>query len=264
MDIPIPEEPRNAPAKSGQVLGVRHGRGRTGGSTLCDLLIQRARRAGRPVIVGDGDRRNATLANYYPPGSPGGALQPPSDETADVKDWITWLLGDMVASGSSLVLDLGGGDRVLGEYGRELALPEFCDFVGLSGLALYLIGPDMDDFDHILAIHRARYFSVSRAILVMNESLIRTGKSPFGAFDPITARPEFNEMAETGMRFVFMPRLICMAEMRRAGLTFYEAAEGRNGKDGTALDPVRQFMVKSWLDRMEKEFEENCVAEWLP
>ena len=38
------------------VLAVRHGRGRTGGSTFLDLLIQRARRAGRSVIIGDGDR----------------------------------------------------------------------------------------------------------------------------------------------------------------------------------------------------------------
>ena len=34
-----------------------------------DLLIQRHGRQIRLLIVGDGDRRNATLAGLYPPGS---------------------------------------------------------------------------------------------------------------------------------------------------------------------------------------------------
>ena len=62
-----------------QVLAVRMGRGRTGGSTLADWVIQTARHEGRPVSVGDGDRRNPTLAGLYPPGVPGGATQPDTD-----------------------------------------------------------------------------------------------------------------------------------------------------------------------------------------
>ena len=84
--------PRKAAEESSiarQVLAVRMGRGRTGGSTLLDWLVQRARTEGRGVAVGDGDRRNPTLAGLYPPGTLGGATQPATDETADVKDWIT-------------------------------------------------------------------------------------------------------------------------------------------------------------------------------
>ena len=88
------------------MLAVRHGRGRTGGSTFMDLLIQRARAANRLVIVGDGDLRNATLASLYPPGTAGGATQPVSDKIPDVKDWITSLAGEMVESRASLILSL--------------------------------------------------------------------------------------------------------------------------------------------------------------
>ncbi len=59
-----------------RVFAVRHGRGRTGGSTLLDLFTQLSRAAGRRVLVCDGDRRNPTLASLYPPGTPGGATQP--------------------------------------------------------------------------------------------------------------------------------------------------------------------------------------------
>ena len=72
------------------VLAIRFGRGRTGGSTMLDLLVQLARAVGREVVVGDGDRRNPSLAGFYPPGMPGGASQPRSDEVPDVKDWMPW------------------------------------------------------------------------------------------------------------------------------------------------------------------------------
>jgi hypothetical protein len=68
MNIHSFEEVTEPGSERAPVLAVRHGRGRTGGSTFLDLLIQRARRAGRSVIIGDGDRGNATLANLYPPG----------------------------------------------------------------------------------------------------------------------------------------------------------------------------------------------------
>jgi len=100
---------------------------------LADWVIQTARHDGRLVSVGDGDRRNPTLAGLYPPCVPGGATQPETDETADVKDWITKALGNMVANRSSLVLDLGGGDRVLAEYGRDLGLVDFCEAARLRG-----------------------------------------------------------------------------------------------------------------------------------
>ena len=100
------------------VLTVRHGRGRTGGTTMLNFLIERARIGGRSVLIGDGDRRNATLAGLYPPGSPGGASQPETDETADVKDWIRTLVGRMVEMHASLVLDLGAGDQALAEACR--------------------------------------------------------------------------------------------------------------------------------------------------
>ena len=245
-------------------LAVRLGRGRLGGSTICDLLIQRGRLAGRAVLVADGDRRNPTLAALYPPGSIGGANQPPSDELADMKDWITEQVGQMVSTKASLVLDLGGGDRVLSDYGQDLPLAAFCQAAGVSCLPLYFSGPEKDDFDHIVAIHDAGYFRGTHAILFLNESLVRAGKTPAGAFDPIMDRPELRRLMNGGVRIILIPRLPCMTEMRASGLSFHDAAANKPGASGKPMDPVRQFMVKTWLERLEEQFNEVGVTEWLP
>ena len=247
-----------------QTLATRLGRGRLGGSTICDLIVQRGRRAGRPVMVADGDRRNATLAGLYPPGSPGGASVPATDELADMKDWITQEVSQMVSSRASMVLDLGGGDRVLADYGEDLPLATFCEAAGVTCLPLYFTGPEKDDFDHIVAIHRAGYFRGPVSILFMNESLVRAGKTTIGAFDPILDRPEIEELERDGVKMVLLPRLPCMTEMRAAGLSFYDAAANRPGNNGKPMDPVRQFMVKHWLERLELAFVSAGVASYLP
>jgi hypothetical protein len=245
------------------VLAVRHGRGRTGGSTFLDLLIQRARLAGRSLIIGDGDRGNATLAGLYPPGDALGAVQPRSDDSADVSDWITALSGEMVESRSSLVLDLGGGDRVLSEHSRAMALPDFCEAYGWRPLAIYMIGPDLEDFEHVFRIFKEGCFKTDRSILVMNESLVRAGKNASGAFDAIEKHRGYEEMTAV-TRLIAMPRLECMGAVRAAGLSFYEAIENRKGANGKPLGLGLQFQVKTWINQIERNFMRAGVEEWLP
>lgn len=247
-----------------QVLAVRMGRGRTGGSTLADWLVQCARHEGRGVAIGDGDRRNPTLSGFYPAGTVGAASQPASDETADVKDWITKALGEMTVHRDSLVLDLGGGDRVLAEYGRDLGLVDFCDTAGIKPLALFVSGPEMDDFEHVLTIWKAGYFRTPYSLLVFNEHLVSGGRTPLGAFDTIMDRPEMRQMMKEGLIPLYMPRLPCMKEMRAAGLSFLDVVANKPGLDGKPLDPVRQFMVTTWHKKMVKAFDDAGASAWLP
>jgi len=261
MDYAI--ETERVPARR-PVLVVRHGRGRTGGSTFLDFLIQRARIEGRAVLIGDGDRRNATLAALYPSGSAGGAFLPKSDETPDVKEWIRCLVSKMVQERISLVLDLGAGDQVLAESCRELDLVEFCEDHEVEPLFLGTLGPDTEDFEHLLTIMRAGFFKTRRVIFVLNHNLVRAGKTVAGEFDEILARPELAEWDGPGFKIMRMPRLIYMEKIRLSGLNFYEAAACGKLKDGRPIDPMWQFDAKKWIKTLETEIDENDVEEWLP
>jgi hypothetical protein len=119
------------------VLAVGLGRGFGGKSTGLSELVWRARDQGRDVIVADGDTRSRTLAGLFPE-----AVSPATDELPDVKEWLSGILNRMVEERRSAVLDLGGGDRVLQEYGRDLLLVEFCAEYGIEPLALYFLGPE--------------------------------------------------------------------------------------------------------------------------
>ena len=59
-----------------RVCVVRHGRGRSGGTTGLDYFVQLCRHEERPILVADGDTRNPTISGLYPPDMPGGAIQP--------------------------------------------------------------------------------------------------------------------------------------------------------------------------------------------
>ncbi len=61
-----PDEASSLESLPQQTLAIRRGRGRSGGSTGLDLLIQRCRVAGRPIKPLDGDHRSKTLTSFYP------------------------------------------------------------------------------------------------------------------------------------------------------------------------------------------------------
>ena len=246
-------------------VAFRFGRGRTGGTTWLDVVIQFALASNRTVLVGDADRRNPTLSGIYPPGAPVSALPPPvSDETADVKDFLTDAVGQAIRERRSLVIDMSGGDRAMQEYGRDLGMVELCEAHSIRPLAFFSCGPEMDDFDHIVSIWRAGYFRPAHSLLILNEHLIQQGRTTLGAFDPILARPEFDELGDAGMMPFFMPRLPCMAELRKGGFSLLDAATGGPGAGGVPLDPVRQFMVRQFLTKLLQELRRVGALGWLP
>ena len=125
MSIHAIEEIKNSAADSRPVLAIRLGRGRTGGSTFLDLLVQRTRRKGRTIRVADGDRNHATLSEWHPPGESGGALRPRGTEIGDVAEWVMEVVSQMALDQVSLVLDMGASDTVLEELAKQLSLCEF-------------------------------------------------------------------------------------------------------------------------------------------
>jgi hypothetical protein len=239
------------------VLAVGLGRGFGGKSTGLSELVWRARNQGRDVIVADGDTRSRTLAGLFPE-----ATSPATDELPDLKEWLSGILNRMVEERRSAVLDLGGGDRVLQEYGRDLLLVEFCGEYGIEPLALYFLGPEEEDLKHVLSIWEAGYYRPKRTFLVMNEGVVREGRTMAGAFEATLGDPGVGGMVAAGAVPVLMKRLACMDLVRRSGLGFYGAAAGAKGASGKPLDPTYAFMVRKWLRDLEGE--RAAQAGWLP
>lgn len=247
-----------------QSLVVRQGRGRLGGSTLLEYLVLRARREGRPVIVGDGDVDHASLSQVFPPGTNEGAVPPVSAQPADLKQWVTDLIGRAVDERSSLVLDLGGGEAILRDYNEDTSLVEFCDEVGIESVGLFMCGADPADFDHVVGIWDSAHFRPRQSILVFNEFLAPPGRSALGAFDFVTKRPEFERLTDEGMNCLTIPRLVPMPAMRNAGLSFHEAIAGKPGRSGKPLGPMERHQVRKWVERLEDGLSAMQAERWLP
>ena len=158
----------------------------------------------------------------------------------------------MVTTGVSRVLDLSGGDRVLQEYVRELALMEFCrDFGVIATVAVYL-GPDMEDFRHATQLLTSGELKSDRTVLVLNEGVIRMGQTTRGAFDAIMLQPEFETLCESGARVLMIPRLTCMAVLRERKLGFFDVLDRSPGGAGEHVSPTLHHMTKTWLALVER------------
>jgi hypothetical protein len=237
-------------------LVIGFGRGFGGKSTVLSEIAWRAQSQGRGVIVGDFDARSKTLADLFP-----GAEVPPTEELPDVKAAFTKLLNRMIREKTSAVVDFGGGDRFMLEFGRDLRLVEFCARRGIEPVAIYVLGPEVEDLRHCLSIYEAGYFRPDRVIVCMNEGVIREGKTVIGAFEETTKDPAFRKMMADGAQPMLLTRLPCMDLVKGGKKNFYEAAAGA-GPD--PLDPVEEFMLTDWLEDLEAKRRTLGVGDWLP
>ena len=266
----MPAEAPASHAVANPVLAIRRGRGRLGGSLFLDLLIQRARHSGRRVKPLDGDLRSRTLATLYPATDTksqpvqDGASSPISEELPDMKAWMLEQLDDMAEGRVSRALDLGGGERVIPEFVRDLSLTTYCRDLGITLLSIYMLGPDMEDFRHVTELVRSGDMQAERTLLVMNEGVIRQGQTVTGAFDTIMEHPDMMALMKDGAAPVFLKRLSCMPLARESGRGFYDMADGKPDAKGVKPRPTMQHMVKSWLQENEAEHVGAGTAEWLP
>ncbi len=237
-------------------LAIGLGRGSSGKSTLLREMIDRAINQGRPPIVADGDARSKTLSAIFPD-----AMTPPTEELPDNKAWLTSVLNRMAREKRSVVLDLGGGDRLLLEYGRDLQIIPFCERRGIEPVAIYVLGPEPEDLSHCLTIWDAGYFRPKRCILVLNEGAIKQGATVSGAFERTMADAGFQRMVAEGAKPFLLNRLAAIDEVKRLGVGFYAAADFSGD---VVIDPVEQDMVFAWLADIEAKRAKAGVIGWLP
>lgn len=268
--VPEPDEATATTPPYPRTLVIRHGRGRSGGSTGLDLLIQRARAAGRRIKPLDGDLRSRTLSTLYPAADADGepiadaASAPRSEEPADMRAWLSEELDRMIEGGYSAAVDLGGGERVIEEYEQDLPIRDLCDEYGIRLVEICFLGSEPEDFRHVHRIVRRRGLRAHKTLLVLNEGVIRHGQTPEGVFSPLIRSAEFQDLVSQGAVPVFLRRLGCMDALRERGLGYYAAVLGLPDRDGVPASPTQRTMVKSWLRQHEAEHDKAGTREWLP
>lgn len=246
-----------------RVLVDLAGRGRTGKSAVGDILVRLAADAGREVLVADANQ-NATMATLHP----GAASRPPSDDLGDVKGWLGDRLGEMVARGRSMVLDLGpAAEAVRREHALEFDLARFCERRGWAALTVFTAGPSREDFDYVLGLVRSGIHLSRPSVLLFNEALTPAKRNIADAFAAVLDAPELAEGGEleaAGVRPMLLPNLPFLDLLRAKGLGFRAAMEGAPGADGKALDPMRQDQVRFDVEDLLARFEGLGVADRLP
>ena len=248
---------------------VRCGRGRVGGSTFLNFLVDWGRHRGRRVKPLDGDLRSRTLTSLYPAVTIDGthdqdaAVSPVSEELIDNKTWFTTELDASVEDGVCRAVDFGGGDRVIQEYGADLRIGDFCESLGLPLIWAFVLGPDDEDLRHVVQILKSGQVTGGHILLVMNEGVIRPGQKVDGVFESTTAKPEYKALLRDGAEIFTMPRLSCLDQLRDKGLGFYDAAAGRLDRNGRRASPTMQHMTSAWLKAMETELNLSGAAKWM-
>ena len=102
-------------------------------------------------------------------------------EVGDVADWVLEVVSQMAVDQTSMVLDMGGDDRVLEELAKQMNLSEFCESSGIAPLAIYTLGPDKQDFKDTITVYEKGYARCERSLFVMNESLVASFRRAYAA-----------------------------------------------------------------------------------
>ena len=113
-----------------------------------------------------------------------------------------------------------------------------------------------------MSIYDKGYARCERTLFVMNESLVENGKGAAGAFDFVMDDERYQAI-ERSVRSVIMPKLACRRRCEHdSAEAFTKPAAGKRGASGRPMSLGHQFIVKTWINRMEES--SGLVEDWLP
>ena len=237
-----------APAAQPKMV-VTHGRGGTGKSTGVRILKERADEAGRPVVIADADRTNATLGAFYE-----GVERPDHPDEKTVADWLDELVNTQAESRMSVMLDMGGGDQVFKRFAASLDLAALLHAEGIMPVALHFFSPDIDDLAYLQDVEASGAFCPAQTVLVLNEGLIKDARPVDAAFAELREHSIFRAALKRGAREIVLPRLTCMQEVNSRRLSFAGAEK--------ELGLTNRQRVAMWRRAVAKAL--APIDGWLP
>ena len=208
----------------------------------------------------DGDLKSGTLSAFYN----GECSRPVSLDPVDFRGWVLEDLDRMEADRVSRLLDVSGGSSSMEELLRDLELPEFCEANDFGFAWLCVLGPDLEDFEHVRTAVQAGHMKPQHMIMAMNEGAIRQGQNPAGVFDPVTNNADFSVLVRAGAKAIYVPRLSIMEDLRKARLDFYSVAAREPMADGTRPRATWAHMVGKWLGDFESNVADAHLGSRVP
>ena len=221
------------------------GRGRVGKTMAVRFVFEMIEQKGATPVVAACDPINRSLRDYI------AIAEPPTNEPAEVRDWLLALLQHVVEQHTSAMVDMGGGDTALPELLKVMPdLPAVLTDGGVEPVAIYLVGPDPHDLSP-LALAEHLGFQPRATAIVLNEGLGARGR-----FDRILSHPAYQAAIERGVVPIWMPAMVpdVASLLSQPGWKFLDL----KGKGG----PFVKSMVDAWVRRMTAAF--APIDTWWP
>lgn len=242
----------------------RIGRGRSGGSLGCAVIARHAIGLGRKVLVADGDINNPMLSRIYPPNGPHGVERPADATLETCKVWLADTLALALKKNASVVIDMGGGDRISEELAAESDLGHFLSASNLIPTYAYFTGPERDDFEHMHRIWSSGAFQGGTSLLFLNAGLQRNASRAVDPFEWLREDSRMLAMFEAGVIPIDMPALTAMKYIEEEGLSVFEAIANKTGQSGRPLNPLWVHMAQKWLKDFTTNLTKEGADEWMP
>lgn len=236
------------------------GTGKSGKTVEARWMVERMVREGRSaaLMALDPSRNTRSLAAWFdgvdsPDGHPG--------------RWLADTLEQLMTERVSAVLDFGGGgEPALAHCVERIdALHEQLEGAGLGLVLCYCVTRRIDDLAVVEQFESAGFRPQATAILLSPGQTSDSYEADREGFAPVLRHGVCKRVLDRGAVPVWVPPLESdvMDEIERKRLPFGAASEGRTeGGLTRPLSPFRAFMVRRWLDRMEKAH--APITTWLP
>jgi hypothetical protein len=238
------------------------GPGRSGKTMLLRWAFEMtANRGDVSTIWAAADPQNRSLGNYVED-----VAEPPTNDGAQTARWLEDLLRHTMATKTSAMVDLGGGDTSLHKLLSIVpTLADDIDSAGVVPVAVYAIGPRIDDLAS-LASFEAIGFRPKATALVLNEGLADPSMHREDAFARVLNHSAYRAALTRGAVEVWLPRLDQAVaqdiEAKRIGFLQARDAISPQHRRVTPLGPFDRAHVRKWLEALATEL--APVQSWLP
>ena len=254
---------RNQTPQDGRkpVLLIAIGRQRVGKTTFLNAVGQYFKERGADLRLWNADQANSThTLNRFD----GEAVSAPQGGAEDTMAWIEGRMMEQIEQRYDAILDVGGGETALTQLAEETQLVEQLEGAGIRPVAVHLLGAEFADLDYLNNCAGEGMFSPEATLLVLNQGLLRSGRNADFAFGKIYEHETFKDAMRKGAKVAMMPALSCMAQVTDRGLSFSDAA---NGKQVAGYPPTSIFdrsRVATWWQKSMPAFFAEINPEWLP